>query len=234
MVSSSVPRGQALEPEVRRDIAAMAVAVGVVGLSFGAIAVASGLSIWLAALMSLLVFAGGSQFMAVGVVASGGAPLAALAAGLILNARHLPFGLAIGHLLGRGLAARLVGSHLLIDESVAFALAQRDPERARRVYWISGITFFVVWQPAVVLGGLIGGAVGDPAVFGVDAAFPAALLALLLPALRDAATRRAALTGGAVAVLTTPLLPAGVPVLLALCGVALLLPLPRWARGESS
>ncbi|MCP2331500.1 hypothetical protein G443_001770 [Actinoalloteichus cyanogriseus DSM 43889] len=112
-------------------------------------------------------------------------------------------------------------------------MAQRDPDRARRVFWISGITLFVVWQPAVVLGGLIGGAVGDPAVFGVDAAFPAALLALLLPSLRDAATRRAALVGGAVAVLTTPLLPAGVPVLLALCGVALLLPLPRWARRES-
>nr|WP_308208843.1 AzlC family ABC transporter permease [Actinoalloteichus caeruleus] len=64
-------RGPVLEPEARRDIAAMAVAVGVVGLSFGAIAVASGLSIWLAVLMSLLVFAGGSQFMAVGVVAAG-------------------------------------------------------------------------------------------------------------------------------------------------------------------
>lgn len=78
-----------------RDVAAIAAAAGVIGASFGAIAVAAGLSVWLASLMSMLVFAGGAQFMAVGVVAGGGSPVAAVLAGLLLNARHLPFGLAI-------------------------------------------------------------------------------------------------------------------------------------------
>ncbi|APU14223.1 MULTISPECIES: AzlC family ABC transporter permease [Actinoalloteichus] len=213
-----------------RDVGALAAAIAVVGASFGAMAVAAGLSMWTALFMSLVVFAGGAQFMVVGVLAAGGGPVAAVVAGLLLNLRHLPFGLALGDTMGRGLLAKLVGSHVLIDESVAFALAQRDPERARAAYWVSGVAAFLAWNPAVVLGALAGEALGDTAVYGVDAAFPAALVALVLPALRVAATRRAALIGALVAVAATPVLPAGMPVLLALIGVVFALPLPRWAR----
>src|SRR5256885_13417742 len=112
-----------------RDILAIAAAVSAVGASFGAIAVStgmSGMSAWLPSLMSLLVFAGGSQFLMVGVLAAGGSPVAAVLGGLVLNVRHLPYGMAIGDAIGRGRLARLIGSHLLIDESTAFALAQRD------------------------------------------------------------------------------------------------------------
>ncbi|HEY8373517.1 MAG TPA: AzlC family ABC transporter permease, partial [Pseudonocardiaceae bacterium] len=84
-----------LDRALLRDIGAVALALVVVGASFGAIAVASGLPVWMPVFMSLVVFAGGSQFMAVGVVAAGGSPVAAVLAGLVLNARHLPFGLAV-------------------------------------------------------------------------------------------------------------------------------------------
>ncbi len=207
------------DPQLLRDVAAVAAGAAVNGASFGAIAVAAGLPWWLPVVMSLLVFAGGSQFMAVGIVASGGSPAAAVLAGLVLNARHLPFGLAIGDVLGRGLVARIVGSHLLIDETVAFALAQRDPARARAAYWSCGIALFGAWNLAVVAGALVGQAIGDPGAFGLDAAFPAALLALTLPALKDRTTRNAALLGSAIALAATPFLPAGVPVLLALGGL---------------
>jgi len=209
-----------LDRALLRDIGAVALALVVVGASFGAIAVASGLPVWMPVFMSLVVFAGGSQFMAVGVVAAGGSPVAAVLAGLVLNARHLPFGLAVADLLGRNWLARMVGAHVMIDESVAFALAQRDPARARAAYWASGILLFAAWNPAVLLGALLGEALGDPGAFGLDAAFPAALLALLLPSLRDVPALRAAVTGAVVALVTTPLLPAGLPVLLALLGVA--------------
>lgn len=222
-----------LTPALRRDLLAMAGAIGVVGVSFGAIAVAAGLSWWQPSALSLLVFAGGSQFMVVGVVAAGGGVVAAVLGALVLNARHLPFGLAVGDILGRGTLGRIVGSHLMIDESVAFAMAQRDPRQARAAFWFLGTMAFAVWNVGTVIGALAGQVIGDPDAFGLDAAFPAALLALVLPSLRNPRTRYAALLGAAVALATTPFLPAGVPVLLALTGLTTLLPTRKPARQET-
>ncbi|MBV9845833.1 MAG: AzlC family ABC transporter permease [Kutzneria sp.] len=208
-----------IDLSVLPDVVPLALAVAVTGASFGAIAVSSAVPVWLVCAMSLLVFAGGSQFMAVGVVATGGSPVAAVLAGLLLNARHLPFGLALGEVLGTGLASRVVGCHLIIDETTAFALAQRDPRRARVGFWTCGITLFTTWNLATLVGAEVGQLIGDPNRFGLDAAFPAALLALLMPTLRTTAPRRAAVVGAAVAVAATPLLPAGIPVLLSVTGV---------------
>jgi 4-azaleucine resistance transporter AzlC len=201
-----------------RDVVAVALAVGFVGMSFGAIAVASGMPAWAVGAMSVFVFAGGSQFLVVGMFAFG-SPVAAIVGGLLLNARHLPYGLAVAEVLAGSWSRRLVGSHLLIDESVAFALAQAEPPRRRVAYWLTGVALFVCWQAGTALGIGVGNAVGDPARFGLDAAFPAALLALLLPRLREAAAARVALVGAAVAVVSTFLVPAGLPVLLALVGL---------------
>lgn len=206
-----------------RDIGAIAAAIGIIGASFGAISVAAGLPAWAVVAMSVVVFAGGSQFMAVGMLAAG-SPVGAVLGGLLLNARHLPLGFAVADAVGRGWPARLLGSHLLIDESVAFALAQSDPSRRRAAYWLAGGTLFVVWNVTSVLGMLLGRVAADPATIGLDAVFPTGLLALLMPNLRDATTRRVALAGAAVAVVTTPFLPAGAPVLLALLGLLLARP----------
>lgn len=208
-----------IDRSLLRDILALAAAVCVVGASFGTISVAAGLPWWMPTAMSVLVFAGGAQFLAVGVIAAGGSPIAAVLGGLILNVRHLPFGLAVGHVIGNGWLARLVGSHLLIDESVAFALAQRDPERSRAAYWTCGVSLFITWNVGVLAGALAGQVIGDPGAFGLDAAFPAGLLALLLPSLREQTVLRPALVGGAIALATSPFLPPGVPVLLALVGL---------------
>jgi 4-azaleucine resistance transporter AzlC len=210
-----------LGPKLTRDIALVCLADGIVGLSFGAITVATGLPIWLPMLLSVVVFAGASQFMFVALVAAGGNPLAALAAGLLVNARHLPFGLAVGDVIGSGLLRKLVGSHLMIDESVAFALSQKEPDRRRAAYWACGTALFVCWNIGVVAGAFGGRAVTDTDAFGLDAAFPAVLLALILPSLRDRAVRLAALLGAVIAVALAPLLPAGLPVLLSLAALPL-------------
>jgi 4-azaleucine resistance transporter AzlC len=205
-----------------RDVGALAAAVVAVGASFGAITTAYGLPTWVPFAMSTLVFAGGSQFLAAGLLAAGN-PLAAVLGGLLLNARHLPFGLAVAGTLGPRLRDRLIGSHLMTDETVAFTLAEKSPEQRRRTYWLVGATLFVTWNTGTALGVLLGGAVGDPNAFGLDAAFPAALIALILPSLRDRDTRRVALAGAALAVLLTPVLPAGLPVLCALLGLLTLI-----------
>jgi 4-azaleucine resistance transporter AzlC len=208
-----------------RDAAAIAAAMIAVGASFGAITIAYGLPTWVPFLMSTVVFAGGAQFLAVGLLAAGN-PIAAVFAGLLLNARHLPFGLTVAGTVGTRWRDRLLGSHLMTDEVVAFTLAERDPARRRRVYWLIGVTLFTSWNLGTALGVWLGDVTGDAASLGLDAAFPAALIALIMPSLRDRDTRLVALTGAALAVLLTPVLPAGLPVLCALLGLGVMF-LPR-------
>ena len=222
--------GISLDAATARDVALVCVAVGVVGLSFGAIAVSSGFPLWMPLLMSVDVFAGASQFTFVAILAAGGGIFAAVAAGLLANARHILFGFSIGDVLGRSLGWRLLGSHLMIDESVAFTLAQDAPKMRRAIYWACGAGLFVAWNVGVLAGSASGTLITDTDAFGLDAAFPAVLLALILPAMRERATRNAALAGAVIAVGTSFFTPVGVPVLLALAALVLVVPIPRRRR----
>jgi 4-azaleucine resistance transporter AzlC len=211
-----------------RDIALACLAVWFIGLSYGAIAVASGFPLWVPAAQSVLVLAGASEFLFIGIVAAGGNPLAAALAGLLVNARHLPYGLALPDMSGPGRVwRRLLGSHVMNDESVVFALAQEDLPRKRAAYWACGLGVLLCWPAGAVLGALIGSAIRNTGAFGLDAMFPAVILALIMPALRDRVRLRAALAGAVIALAATPFLPAGLPVLLALGGLAGLLWPPR-------
>ncbi len=207
-----------LDRGLARDIGLVCLADGVVGLSYGAISVGNGLPLWVPVVLSILVFAGASQFLFVGIVAAGGSPIAATIAGVLVNTRHVAFGLALNDVIGSGWR-RVPGSHLMTDENVAFALGQDDLRQKRAAYWAAGIGIFVCWNVGVLVGGLAGSVITDTDVFGLDAAFPAVLLALVLPSLRDRSTRTAALVGSVVALAATPFLPAGLPVLLALVGL---------------
>jgi 4-azaleucine resistance transporter AzlC len=213
---------------IARDVTALCAAAVVVGVSFGAIASAAGFPLSQILVMNAFVYAGGAQFLAVGLAGAGATSVAIVAAGLLLNARHLPFGLAIGNeVLGGRRPARLLGSHLMTDESVAFALAQGDPVRRRRAYWLTGVSLFLTWNVSAAVGAIVGSALGDPDTFGIDAAFPAALLALTLPSLKDKVSVRVAVAGALLALGATPFLPAGLPVLVALVALALAVPVPH-------
>ena len=217
-----------------RDVALVSVADGIVGLSFGAAAVAGGLPWWVPVALSALVFAGGSQIAAVGVVLGGGSPVAAVAAGAVLNTRLLPYGLAVADVVGpaagdsgrgawntvRGWLTTIVGAHLITDESVAFALRQTGQARRRFAFWTCGLALFAVWNGCVLLGVLAGSMITNTGAFGLDATFPAVVVALALPALTSRPIRNAAGTGAVIAVALTPVLPAGLPLLAALGGLA--------------
>jgi predicted branched-subunit amino acid permease len=302
-------------------VALVCVADGIVGVSFGATAVAGGLPWWVPVALSVLVFAGGSQIAAVGVVLGGGSPLAAVAAGAVLNTRLFPYGLAVADVIrpgeaagtrpgeaagtrpgeaagtrpgeaagtrpgeaagtrpgeaagtrpgeadidtasGAGLGAsgeaastapgaapvtdraehasqrqsgsrrlaliarQLVGTHLITDESTAFALRQSDPARRRAAFWSCGAGLFAIWNVTVLLGVLAGSMIKNTDAFGLDATFPAVMLALALPTLTSRSTWVAAGTGAVLAVALTPVLPAGLPLLAALGGLG-----TRW-RGQ--
>jgi 4-azaleucine resistance transporter AzlC len=215
----TVCRDTALHADDLRDALALAAAIAMVGASFGALAGTAGVPFVLMVALSVVVFAGASQFLVVAVVAAGGNLFAAVVAGLLMNARHVPFGLAIGGNIADRWPARLLGTHLLIDESVAFSRSRGSGPRARAAYWACGILLFVFWNTGAVVGRLVGSAIPDPDAFGIDAAFPAALLAMLLPALRRADARRVGVAAAVVALAATPFLPAGVPVIVGLLGL---------------
>ncbi|GAA1979353.1 AzlC family ABC transporter permease [Amycolatopsis minnesotensis] len=212
-----------LGPELGRDIGLVCLADCLVGASYGVLAVSSGFEIWVPMMLSLLVFAGAAQFLFIGMIAAGGNPIAAVVAGLLVNTRHVPFGFAVAEVLGDGVLRRMAGSHLMIDENVAFSLAQKDAERRRVAYWACGVGLFVCWNLGVVAGAFAGTAITDTDAFGLDAAFPAVLCALVLPSLKDRETRLAVLIGVVVALATTFFLPAGLPVLCAVVGVLVVL-----------
>ncbi|WP_222710674.1 AzlC family ABC transporter permease [Quadrisphaera setariae] len=205
-----------------RDVLLVCAADGVVGLSFGAVAVASGTPLWVPVLLSVVVFAGASQFVFVALVTGGSSPLVAALTGVVLNARMVPLGMGVADIVPRTGWRRLVAAHLLTDESAAFTLPRRDPAERRAAFWLTGVLLFVLWNAGVLVGAALGGTVlasVDPGTLGLDAAFPAVLLALLVPALRTRADRRTALTGAVVAVAAVPLLPAGLPAVAAVLGV---------------
>lgn len=202
-----------------RDSLGVGIATGAYGVSFGAIAVTSGFDVWQTCALSLLVFTGASQFALVGVVGSGGTPLSGAAAALMLGSRNTLYGLALASLLGLRGGRRIASAQLVIDESTAMALKAQDRRDAPLGFFATGLTVFVLWNLATLLGALAGNAMGDTAAYGLDAAVPAAFLALLWPRLRDLRTR---LTAAASAVLALALVPAtrpGTPVIAA-AGVA--------------
>ena len=124
-----------------------------------------------------------------------------------------------GRLLAGRWLRRLAGPHLITDESVAFALRHSDPARRRSAFWACGAGLFVIWNLSVLLGVALGSTVRDTSAFGLDATFPAVMLALALPTLTAKSTRIAAGTGAVIAVALTPVLPAGLPLLAALGGL---------------
>src|SRR5207253_1842580 len=125
-------------------------------LSLGALAVASGLSIWQACVTSLLLFSGGSQVALVGVLGGGGSVGAAVAASSLLGVRNGLYGLQLATLMQPQGWRRLAAAHVTIDESTAVAIAQPDSASREIGFWVTGLTVFVGWNLATFAGAVLG------------------------------------------------------------------------------
>lgn len=195
------------------------VSIWVIGASYGAAAGSIGLAWWQILLMAGVVLAGSSEFVLIAVVAGGGVPIVGALAGLAVNVRNVSYGLSAGRYLPHGWRG-LLSAHLVNDETAVYAAPHADVGSARRAFVSCGIAVAVAWPLGALTGSVIGQLV-SPETLGLDAAFPALLFALALPALRDNETRWAALFGGTIAVATATFVTAGVPVILALLGIPL-------------
>ena len=205
-----------MDPATRsivRDGIAIGVATGAYGISFGAVSVASGLDVWQSCALSLLVFTGASQFALVGVIGAGGNPFFGALSGLLLGTRNTLYGLKVAPMLGWRGVRRAGAAHLLIDESTAMTLTRTSREHARAGFLSTGLSVFVLWNLATLVGALAGDSLGDPRTYGLDAAVGGAFLGLLWPRLDTALNRVAAVLGAALALAMVPFVPAGVPVL---------------------
>jgi len=190
-------------------------ATGLYGISFGALAVAAGLTVGQAMALSLLMFTGGSQFAFIGVLAGGGSGAAALGAAALLGVRNAVYGMQMKALLGLGGWRGWLGAQLTIDESTATAAAQQQPDEQRRGFWVAGVGVFVLWNLFTLVGALLGDALGDPRRYGLDGAAVAAFLGLLWPRLRQREPVALAVLCGALVALAIPLLAPGLPIVLA-------------------
>jgi predicted branched-subunit amino acid permease len=209
----------------RRDLLAdslgVAVATGAYGVSFGAIGVTSGFTVLQTCALSLFVFTGASQFALIGVVASGGAPMSGAATALMLGTRNTLYGLKLASLLGLRGTRRVAGAQLLIDESTAMALKAKDPKDAPFGFFATGFGVFAFWNLATFIGALAGDTLGDTRKYGLDAAVPAAFLALLWPRLSTWLARLTALAAAALALSLVPFVRPGLPIIAA-AGIAVL------------
>ena len=198
-----------------RDSLSVAITVGTYGVAFGAASVAAGFTVLQSCLFSLLTFTGASQFAAVGVVASGGAAASAVTAAALLGTRNAPYGIQMAPLLKVRGVRRLLAAHITIDESTGVALSQapRGVAAMREGFWITGTGVFIFWNIFTLLGALGAKALGNPASWGLDAAVPAAFLGLLWPRLVTNFLRVVAVASMAFAILITPWLPAGLPII---------------------
>lgn len=210
-------------PQSRRAVVGDALGIGLASgayaVSLGAVAVASGLSPLQVQLTSVVMFTGASQFALVGILGAGGGAVAAVLTALLLGARNGLYGLHMAPLLGSRGPQRLLAAHLTLDETTAMALSHEDgpdgSRAARLAFWATGLSVFVCWNTGTLVGSLGAAALGDPRALGLDAAIPAAFLALLWPRLRDRQTWAVALGGALVALVLTPALQPGLPVLAA-------------------
>ncbi|AWN29862.1 branched-chain amino acid ABC transporter permease [Streptomyces sp. NEAU-S7GS2] len=220
---------------VIRDALGVGVAVGLSGFAFGVTSAGVGLSLLQTCALSLLVFTGASQFALVGALAAGGNPLTAAAGAFFLGARNAFYGLRLSAVLGYRSTVKPFAAHWVIDETSAVTLAQPDRRTARLGFTVTGLTLYVLWNLTTLVGALGAEALGDTEAWGLDAAGPAVFLALLAPMLKDTVERVAAGFAVVLVMVTLPLLPTGVPVLIsALAAPAVLVVQGRRERAKEA
>lgn len=221
---------------VRKEIIGNALSIGVAvamyGVSFGALGTTTGLTIPQTMALSLLMFTGASQFTLVSTLASGGTALTAVVASWLMGTRNAAYSMRMAPILKTKGVGRIVAVQLTIDESTAMGLAQDetayDGRASRLAFWATGLSVYILWNLATLIGAVGASAIGDPKAFGLDAAIAAGLFALVWPQIKSRIEITVALGGALIALTLTPFVSPGIPVLAA----ALVAVIIGWTTGR--
>ena len=198
---------------VDRTAVSVAFTVGLYGAAFGAAGVTAGFSILQTCLLSILLFSGASQFAVVGIMGAGGAAISAIATATLLGFRNALYGLQMAPILKVSGLKRVLAAQITIDESTAVATLQENDEDRKRGFYITGVGVYIFWNLFTYLGALGASAIGDPSVWGLDAAVPAAFCGLIWPRLKNKTQFLVSAIAIAWALLLTPIAPAGIPII---------------------
>ena len=199
--------------QVDRTALSVAFTVGLYGAAFGAAGVTADFSILQTCLLSILLFSGASQFAVVGIMGAGGSAVSAIATATLLGFRNTLYGLQMAPILKVKGLKRILAAQITIDESTAVATLQENDADRRRGFYVTGIGVFVFWNLFTFLGALGASAIGDPAVWGLDAAVPAAFCGLIWPRLKNKTHFVVSAVAIAWALLLTPITAAGIPII---------------------
>jgi len=192
-------------------------ATGLYGISFGALSAASGLTIWQTQVLSLFMFSGGSQFAIIGVLGASGPAgiIPAVISAWLLGIRNGFYALRLNSVLSLTGVIKALAAQLTIDESNAVSASQDDERSSKLGFWLTGASVFVFWNGFTFLGAVLGSQLGDPSVWGLDAAAAAAFLGLVWPRLKNLQNNLIAVLAVAFTLALVPLLPSGIPVIVA-------------------
>ena len=133
---------------------------------------------------------------------------------MLLGSRNALYGLRLSSLLNVSGLRRLAASHFVIDETTAMAIARDTPPESRFAFWATGFILFSFWNLGTLIGALATQVIPDPKALGLDAAPPAAFLALVAPRLRGREPVAIAIGAATVVLAVLPFVPPGVPLLI--------------------
>ena len=203
------PRNDAVE----RTSLSVAFTVGLYGAAFGAAGITAEFSILQTCMLSLLLFSGASQFAVVGIMGAGGSAVSAIATATLLGFRNALYGLQLAPILKVTGLKRIIASQITIDESTAVSTLQSNDSDRKRAFYLTGFGVYIFWNLFTFLGALGASAIGDPSVWGLDAAVPAAFCGLVWPRLKDKRLFLISACAIILALLLTPITPAGIPII---------------------
>jgi 4-azaleucine resistance transporter AzlC len=198
---------------VERTSLSVAFTVGLYGAAFGAAAVTAGFTVIQSCLLSLLLFSGASQFAVVGIMGAGGSPISAIATATLLGFRNALYGLQMAPILKVTGLKRIIAAQITIDESTAVSTLQSNDSDKKRGFYLTGFGVYVFWNLFTFSGEIGASAIGDPSVWGLDAAVPAAFCGLVWPRLKEKRQFLISACAIILALSLTPITPAGIPII---------------------
>ena len=189
-----------------RDSIPMIVGILPFGLIYGALASLAGLSLGQAVGMSLLVYAGSAQFIAISLLTLGSGAVVILLTTLVVNLRHVLYSAALQPYVGRlPQRWRVPLAFGLTDETFAVVqrryLARGMTEHSQWYHAGVALALYLSWVSSSLVGALFGQSVPNLAGWGLDFAMLATFIGIVVPALRNQPQIAAALVAGAVALL---------------------------------
>lgn len=210
----------------------MALTFFALGVTLQVILIDAGASLTRALVASAVIFSATSQFAYLAVRDGGGSDLAAIAAGWVVATRFGILAVSLSQRLPAGMLRRAAAAVNAFDPNVAIAVQQTTPHEVEREFWRTTAGMMLGWFSGIVVGTFLGNVLGDTQRLGLDAIFPAALLAIIGSLLRRRDGLIAGMSGVVICLVLLPFVPAGLPIILSVLGVAIALTVVRVPREQ--